>query len=272
VGVGYVGAVSDLLLRALGWRSLLLHGDPCVLDRWLWLRAHLRGGAARTLDAGCGNGAFSIYAARLGNEVVAASFSPSELERAQRRAARLGLNGIQFQTIDLREIENHSAALGRFDQIICLETIEHMRDDASLVKSLAGLLEPGGRLLVSAPSAEHRPLYSEQLDPGAAEDGSHVRYGYSQAQLRGLLTNAGLDLQSEASISGVVSQKVTSLMRRLTRRLGRPAAWLIVLPLRPLAALDKPLTKLLGFPDLSVAACAVKPNSPTASEGTCASS
>jgi SAM-dependent methyltransferase len=256
--VGYVGVMTDLLLRALGWRSLLIHGDPCVFDRWRWLRAHLRGGAMRTLDAGCGNGAFSIYAARLGNEVVAASFSPSEVHSARRRVERLGVRGISFQTLDLREIESRRADLGRFDQIICLETIEHMDDDAGLVRSLANLLEPGGRLLLSTPFDGHQPLYSEERHPSAIADGSHVRYGYSPMRLRQLVGDADLDVQSEGFISGVVSQKVTNLLRRLTRRLGRPAAWLIVLPLRPLAVVDRPLTRLLGFPRLSVAVCAVK--------------
>jgi SAM-dependent methyltransferase len=250
--------VADLLLRALGWRSLLIHGDPCVLDRWRWLRTHLRGGALRTLDAGCGNGVFSIYAARQGNEVLAASFSPSELDSARRRADLLGVRGISFQTLDLREIEDRRGELGRFDQIICLETLEHMDDDAGLVKSLAALLEPGGRLLISTPFDGHRPLYSEVSDPSGAEDGSHVRYGYSLVRLRALVDEADLQVQSEGFISGVVSQKVTNLLRRLSRRLGRPAAWLIVLPLRPLVLLDRPLTRVLGFPRLSVAVCAAK--------------
>ena len=72
--------MSDTVLRTLGWRSLLINGDPCVLDRWLWLRAHLLGGKLRTFDAGCGNGGFSIYAAHIGNEVVAASFPLGQAE------------------------------------------------------------------------------------------------------------------------------------------------------------------------------------------------
>ena len=252
--------MRDLLLRSLGWRSLLLHGDPCVLDRWLWLRVHLKRGPARTFDAGCGNGVFSVYAARSGNEVVAASFSTAELERARRRAERLRVRGIRFRPLDLREIDAHRSELGRFDQIICLETIEHVGDDAALLRSLATLLEPGGTLLLSAPFADHRPLYSEEREPRADEDGSHVRYGYSREQLRELVEHAGLRLHSEELVSGVVSQQVTNLMRWLTVRIGRPLAWLLVLPLRPLAVLDRPLTRLLRVPGLSIAVRAVKPS------------
>lgn len=250
--------MTDTLLRAFGWRSLLVHGDPCVLDRWLWLRRHARRGALRTFDAGCGNGAFSIYAARQGNAVLAASFSQQELDRARRRAGLLGVPGIQFRVLDLRELERQRAALGRFAQIFCLETAEHVRDDERLLRSLADMLEPGGRLLLTVPFDGHRPLYSEDPSPSGEEDGSHVRYGYTPQRLREITERAGLEIHAEDFISGVVSQKLTNVMRRLKQRLGTGAAWGIVAPLRVLVLADRGLTRLLGYPHLSVALVATK--------------
>jgi 2-polyprenyl-3-methyl-5-hydroxy-6-metoxy-1,4-benzoquinol methylase len=248
------------MLRALGWRSLLIHGDPCVLDRWLWLRRHLRKGQVRTFDAGCGNGGFSIYAARAGNEVVAASFSVREQEDARRRAEMLGVSGIEFRKLDLRELEDHRRSLGLFDQIICFETIEHVNADEDLVRSLAGMLKPGGRLLLTTPFDRHHPLFSEERYPSTVEDGSHVRYGYSQERLRQIAQRAGLEIASEGFVSGVVSQKLTDLMRRLTVRRGLMTAWLVVLPLRPLVILDAPLTRLLRYPHLCIGLAGVKPD------------
>jgi 2-polyprenyl-3-methyl-5-hydroxy-6-metoxy-1,4-benzoquinol methylase len=249
----------DALLRIFGWRFLLITGDPCVLDRWRWLRGHLRGGRLRTFDAGCGNGAFSIFAARIGNEVVAASFSESEQESARRRADILGVTGIDFRVIDLRELDDHRSSLGTFDQIICLETIEHVKDDEGLVTSLATMLEPGGRMLLSTPFDRHRPLYTEDPNPSPVEDGLHVRYGYSQERLRQIALDAGLTVAAESFVSGVVSQKLTDLMRRLSARVGLPGAWVVMLPLRALAIFDAPLSRILSYPYLSVALCAVKP-------------
>jgi SAM-dependent methyltransferase len=250
--------MPDAMLRAFGWSPLLIHGDPCVLDRWLWLRRHLRRGKVRTFDAGCGNGGFSIYAARSGNDVVAASFSPREQEDARRRADALGVEGIDFRTLDLREIDEHRESLGSFDQIICFETIEHLTDDAGLVRTLADMLEPGGQLLLTTPYDRHHPLYTEEAEPSPVEDGSHVRFGYSQARLREIAESAGLTVEDEGFISGIVSQKLTDLMRRLSERIGRPAAWLLLLPLRPLVVLDAPLSRLTGYPQLSVALSGVK--------------
>jgi cyclopropane fatty-acyl-phospholipid synthase-like methyltransferase len=249
----------DTLLRVFGWRFLLITGDPCVLDRWLWLRTRLRRGRLRTFDAGSGNGAFSVFAAHVGNEVVAASFSESEQESGRERAATLGVRDVDFRIIDLRELESLRNDLGTFDQIICLETIEHIGDDEGLVKSLAAMLRPGGRILLSTPFDRHRPLYTEDLNPSPAEDGSHVRYGYSRERLAEIFAAAGLEVDEESFVSGVVSQKSTDLMRWLSARVGLLGAWLLVLPLRLLVTLDAPLSRLLRYPYLSVALCAVKP-------------
>ncbi len=251
--------MSDTMLRVLGWRSLLIHGDPCVLDRWLWLRRQLRRGPVRTFDAGCGNGAFSIYARLAGNEVLAASFSSRELEDVTRRASMIGVrDGLELRTLDLRTIEQHREELGSFDQIICFETIEHLTDDEALVKSLAAMLKPGGRLLLTTPYDEHHPLFREERNPSTVEDGSHVRYGYSPQRLRALAENAGLEVASEGFISGFVSQKLTDLMRRLTERIGLAAAWALTLPLRALVVFDAPLTRMLRYRYLSVALTGVK--------------
>jgi SAM-dependent methyltransferase len=250
--------MSDTLLRVLGWRSLLIHGDPCVLDRWLWVRKHLRPGPVRTFDAGCGNGAFSIYAALIGNRVLAASFSQAELDDARRRAELLGAHDIEFRALDLRELERVRPELGAFDQIICLETIEHVLDDEALLRSLVAMLVPGGRLLLSTPFDNHRPLFGEEREPSGVEDGSHVRYGYSRERLARLAREAGLDVLDEDFVSGVVSQKLTDAMRRLTARIGVVLAWALVLPLRALAVLDAPLSRLARYPYLSLALCGSK--------------
>jgi SAM-dependent methyltransferase len=245
--------MPDVLLRSLGWSALLIHGDPCVLDRWLWLRDQLRKGDARTLDAGCGNGAFSVYAARTGNHVVSVSFSSDEQEDARRRAAMLGVEGIDFRVINLNELSEHAGELGNFDQVICLETIEHLNDDAGLLGTFAGMLRPGGRLLLTTPFEGHHPVYREELHPLGVEDGSHVRYGYTQERLRTLVEATGLRVTNEAFVSGFISQKATSLMRWLAERVGLMPAWALVLPLRVLVVFDRPLTRALHYPYMCLA-------------------
>lgn len=243
------------LLRRLGWRVLLVTGDTSVLDRWLWVKRHLRPGA-RTFDAGAGNGAFALGVQAMGSPVVAASFSESEMLEARERSQAVGLP-VEFQVIDLRQLAAHVDGLGVFEQIICLEVIEHLLDDAGVVAGLAKTLAPGGQLLVTAPYAGHHPMYGEDRNPDPTEDGSHVRFGYTPEQLAGLLSDAGLVVAEEAFVTGVVSQTLTNIMRRLGAVLPSRLAWILTLPLRPLALLDPLVSR--RCPYLSVAARAVRP-------------
>jgi len=254
---GFREAVRDALVYLLGWPALVLQQDPPTWDRWRWLRSQLRSGSLRTLDAGSGSGAFAIYAAERGNVVLGLSIDEAANTRAARRAALLGVRRVGFRRADLRQLDVIAPELGAFDQILCLETIEHVADDAKLVTDLAALLRPGGRLLLTTPSAEHRPLVGESLS--ATEDGGHVRWGYSAARLRELLAGAGLELISEQYLSGIVTQSITNASRLLARSLGPHAAWVLTTPLRPLAWLDRPVTKLLRLPWLAVAVVGVKP-------------
>ena len=247
--------MNNFLLRILGWKALVLHGDTLVVDRWSWLSRHLRSGSLRTLDAGCGNGCFTLYAAKLGNEVVGLNFDEEPNVGARYRANLLGITGAQFRQADLRELNTLAAGLGSFDQILCMECIEHILNDQKLIMDLSALLKPGGRLLLTAPYKNHKPLRNEQLSD--KEDGGHVRWGYTHEELRHIFIKAGLDVESEEYISGFIAQKLTSLARAfgLSReRLG----WAVVFPLRILKVFDRPVTQLLNFPHLSVGVVAAK--------------
>ena len=247
--------MTRLLVRAFGWTVTVLFGDPCVFDRWLFVRKHLRPGPLRTLDAGSGSGAFTMYAAKRGNNALGLSFEERNNDVARERTAILGLENVDYRTGDLRHLDEFAEGLGQFDQIICLETIEHILDDAKLLRDLSGLLTPGGRLLLTTPYIGHRAMFSEQLSE--REDGGHVRWGYSHDDLDRLMQQAGLAVVEQDYVSGVVSQKITNLYRRLSS-VNIHFAWLVTFPLRVAEPLDRPLTRLLGFPYLCVAAVGEK--------------
>jgi SAM-dependent methyltransferase len=247
-----------LLVRLLGWRATILQGDPTVTDRWKWLRKHLRPGPLRTLDAGCGTGAFTMYAAKVGNRALGLAFDAGQLEAARVRAGILGLDGAEFRVGDLRHLADYAHTLGQFDQVILFETIEHVLDDAGLVANVAGLVRPGGRLLLTAPYQHHRKLFGEKVSP--VEDGGHVRFGYTHEGVADLFARAGLEVEASEYVGGLVSQKLASLQFALMRLVGARGAWLATLPLRVVHGLDGPLTRLFRYPCLSVALVGRKPD------------
>jgi len=247
--------MKDRLVRFLGWHGTVLSEDPCVTARWRWLRGQLKPGPLRTLDAGCGLGTFTMYVARMGNDAVGISLDERSLETARSRAALLGLSNARFLRADLRELDRLADRLGTFEQILCLETLEHIRDDRKLVSDLAALLDPGGRLILTTPSERHRPLRGDRISE--SEDGGHVRFGYSHDELSNLCRECALDVIVEDYLCGFVSQKLTNLMRRLALRSVR-LAWASTFPLRIFQIMDRPLTAAIGYPYLCIGIVAVK--------------
>ncbi|MHB8382862.1 MAG: class I SAM-dependent methyltransferase [Candidatus Binataceae bacterium] len=247
--------MNDPLLRLLGWRAMFIQGDPMVYDRLRWLRRHLRPGPLRTLDAGCGNGAFTLYAARIGNDAVGISFDTVNNRKAAARATMLGLSGARFVQGDLRQLDSMRAELGSFDQVICLETIEHIMDDHKLARDLCAMLKPGGRLFLSAPNSKCPPMRGDKIS--AVENGDHVRWGYTHEEMRAILANAGLATVAEEYCSGLVSQKIGNLERSISA-LAPLIGWAATFPLRALQLVDRTVTDALGALYLSIAVVAEK--------------
>ncbi|MBM4284584.1 MAG: methyltransferase domain-containing protein [Deltaproteobacteria bacterium] len=238
--------MSDFLVRLLGWKATVLHGDPMVWDRYRFLRRHLQAGPLRTLEAGCGSGAFTLYAAMLGNESIGVSFDDANNRKAARRAQLLCLNKASFLNLDLRELHLMAPSLGRFDQIICFETIEHILDDDKLIGDLSSMLVGGGRLILTTPNKGLKPLIGDGL-LSTIEDGGHVRLGYTFSEMRELFNANGLDIVVEDCISGYVSQKLTNTMRTLTG-INHKLGWTLTFPLRLLQYIDFPLTLMMRYP------------------------
>ncbi len=250
----------NILVKLVGYPATVLHGDAAVFDRWLWLRRNLKRGPLRTLDAGCGSGAFALYAAKRGNEAIGVSFDEGKNKIATERAALLGIKNVRFITGDLRQLDNMTEQLGLFDQIICFETIEHILGDEKLLKDFSLLLKSGGRVLLTAPYKNYAKhlLGDDAVSLSTYEDGGHVRWGYTHEEMGLLLGEAGFVVTKKEHVSGLISQLLIASYRRLQRRINYKAAWLIVFPLRILVILDPLITRIFNFPHLSIAVVGVK--------------
>ena len=195
-----------------------------------------------------------MYVARRGNEVTALSYSPADQARATRRASAVGFPEISSVSWICASLTAYGG-LGQYDQVICLEVIEHILDDRKLLRDLAAVTRPGGRLLLTTPYRDHIPVFGEEVSP--QEDGHHVRRGYTHEEMVELLAEAGFHGASSSFVSGIVSQRAFSLMYRLNRAYPH-LGWILSLPLRLLRPLDGPLTRLTGYPYLSIGVVAVR--------------
>ena len=100
----------------------------------------------RVLDVGCGWGSFALQAARKhGARVVGITLSPPQAERARQHAEEAGVSDqVEIRVMDYRDLVGE-----RFDAISSIGMVEHVGEVHidEYARTLAGLLDPGGRLL-----------------------------------------------------------------------------------------------------------------------------
>jgi ubiquinone/menaquinone biosynthesis C-methylase UbiE len=102
---------------------------------------------AALLEAGCGDGVFSIELAKRGGRVTAFDFSQTAVDAARRRAETEGVAAsIQFSVADLHRIPFPAAA---FDLVFCCECLEHVGRPGVVLAELRRVLKPGGRLVLT---------------------------------------------------------------------------------------------------------------------------
>lgn len=142
-----------------------------VLDA---VRRHTTGAGLNILDYGCGTGKMLELLAEFGT-AHGADVSPEALEFCRSR----GLSNLSL-------ISRDGPPQGPFDLITLLDVIEHVEDDARLVRSLCERLTPGGILLITAPALPCMASGEDYV--------SEHKRRYTAATLRRALNGSGLNI------------------------------------------------------------------------------
>lgn len=239
-------------------RSLVFPGVDLHTRNRASLSRFWGNGPRQVLDAGCGNGYFAWLAYRSGASVLAITHDARQVAKA--RALLVGYRGadparLRFEQRNLYDLAAFGA--GAFDEIICYEVLEHLRDDRSVVREFHRLLRPGGVLHLCCPNKDHPRHRAEVLD--TAESGGHVRAGYDAGSYRALLEPAGFVVERMVGVGPRSLYLADCALGWLERRLGLALAALALpfaLPLVSLAQAD-PATPF------SLYARALKPSAAT---------
>jgi len=145
----------------------------------VWALRRFFPGARRFLEVGCGTGYVlsGLAAAFPALEMTGSEVAAQGLAFAARRVPGARLIQMDARRIPFRE---------EFDAAGAFDVIEHIEDDAAVLRALRAALIPGGGLLLTVP--QHPFLWSE-YDVRAR----HVRR-YRRAELCGKVLDAGFEI------------------------------------------------------------------------------
>jgi SAM-dependent methyltransferase len=149
------------------------------LREQLLLRLFLAGEPGReVLNAGAGQGSFSLLLEGRGFDVTSLDSSPDAAELMRGRVAGL---------VVCASLEQLPFADRTFDAVVLGEVLEHIADDGHALQEVVRVLRPGGVVAISVPA---NPRYFGASDRWAG----HVRR-YTREQLVDLTMAAGLHVE-----------------------------------------------------------------------------
>jgi 2-polyprenyl-3-methyl-5-hydroxy-6-metoxy-1,4-benzoquinol methylase len=204
---------------------------------------------SRLLEVGCGvGGILSQLAPR--EFVMGVDIEEEEVEFARRRFA--DKSGFEFALMDIAHMSaknRSSLAARRFDTVLCINVLEHIKDDAGAVAAMADVLVPGGVLAILVPA--HPALYG----PYDAMDGHFRRY--TKTALRQVLVKSGLSMERLYRFNFVGAVGWFVQYRVLRRKIHRQGHFKVITAILPaLRAVESRVKPPVG---LSLVAVARKP-------------
>ncbi len=187
-------ALNQLLIRGLSnpLKLMRLTSQSPDLHSFLRITAAKKvfRKCAHTVDVGAGEGWFSIELSQCFNSpILSLAYSEEQYRSLKRNVEALGVSDLVSTGRDdaqtLASVRNGSA-----DQILLLDVLEHVEEEASTLKAVNRVLKLGGRLVLSVPT----PFYPEWFGDDFDKTVGHKRH-YTVDALKGKLLSHGFMVQ-----------------------------------------------------------------------------
>ena len=105
---------------------------------------------ATILEVGCGGGRYTSVLGYTDNNIIGIDFNKGLLKRARQKIAELGFKNVQLQYADAFQYLKHNR--GKFDIVLALDVIEHMRDPQEFCSLAHDSLSDKGVLVIIVPN------------------------------------------------------------------------------------------------------------------------
>lgn len=159
----------DVIRKWLG-RSSLYAFNLVNRDRWVASQATILSAGSRVLDVGAGSCPYRHL-------FIHCEYRTQDFTGLQGEQLRHGGYGAIDYVCDATAIPVPN---GSFDAVLCTEMLEHVPDPVAVVQELARVLNPGGRLLLTAP-----------LGSGIHQEPHHYYGGFTPYWYQRFLAQAG---------------------------------------------------------------------------------
>lgn len=221
--------LRDIMLRLFADRWAV-HIDAYAWRRYSLMKPFLPAGPIAALNIGTGGGVETVRLLRRGNHVTTIDIDPVTARRTRARAERWGMADRHIGAVGhVLKVD----VTGPFQLVLMSEVLEHIADDYGTLKRIAGWLAPGGRLILSTPTATHGVLPGDTIS--ATEDGGHVRPGYDGPELDAMLRKLGLVTDDRIFNGGAACCRQHLIERWLRHRKStRIAGYALGMMCRPL--------------------------------------
>jgi glycosyltransferase involved in cell wall biosynthesis len=254
--IGAKDAVSALWVILRGYFSRDIYRDPGahILDSLAgtrrfnkWMADTVRpflGSSVLELGAGIGNMTQQLS----GGRRLYCATDIEEEHLARQRVRFRGRPNMVIRKCDLCCEEDFIELKGRFDSAVCLNVVEHVKDDLGALRNIRSALAPGGRAIILVP--QDQAVYGT-LD----EVLGHYRR-YSDAQLRKRMEEAGFIVEQTIHFNRITRPGWWFNGRVLRRRSFGRAQLRVFDSLVPVW---RSIDDLLPWPSVSVIAIAKNP-------------
>lgn len=171
---------------------------------------------SRVCDVGCGYGAPArLWASEYGAEVTGFTVSAAQKAFAEQQS----VDG-PMPTYRLQDFLDNDQADDRFDAVVAIESLTHIRDQSGVLRETARLLRPGGRFVACVWMADSSPSAWQRrhlLDP-IVEEG-RLSGLPTAPDLHRWTTDAGLTVEKLDDVTPLVRWTWTVVIRRFVRAL-----------------------------------------------------
>lgn len=184
------------------------------------------------LDAGSGFGQYSYYIGRKMRrddgtkvKVIGVDINRDEIHKCNVFAEKLGRANLTFDTVDLEQL----ACENRFDLIVSVDVMEHIKDDVTVFKKFNSALRAGGTLLISTPSNFGGSDVHKEGEHSFIEE--HFRDGYSAEEITSKIESANMKIESIQYTYGKIGSWYWNLAIKIpVKLLNRSFLYIVLLP------------------------------------------